>query len=183
MKFANRILQSEENLVGLRDNLKKRGAKAVFTAGGFDLIHVGHARYLSEAKTKGDVLIVGLTSNKAIQALKGPHKPVLDEKVRAEMLLYLKGIDYVVILQEENCQKALELLQPEVFITVGESWNKGCFDCPEAKIVQKHGGKVELVSRQSPKISTTNIINNIVGKQIMQNFKEVLSNSNGILKE
>ncbi|EKD49416.1 MAG: Cytidyltransferase-related protein [uncultured bacterium] len=183
MKWEDYLVESEESLPKLREKLKRQRKKIVFTAGGFDLIHVGHARYFEKAKEHGDILVAGLNSNKSIQKVKGPHKPILDQSIRAEMLLYLRAVDYVVIINQVNCRLALKLLRPDVFITVGEKWNKGCLESPEAKIVEENGGKVIVVQRQSPKISTTAIMDNIISKQLTRYFKDALKNHRGVLKE
>ncbi len=178
-----RIFTNEKDLVALQAKLRRQKKKIVFTSGSFDLIHVGHTRYLEEAKERGDILVVGVSSNKAIQKVKGPNKPVLDEKVRSEMLVYLRAVDYVVILRQPSCLKALMYLKPDIFITVGEDWNQGCQESPEAEAVRDGGGRVVVLRRQSPKISTTSIIDNIVARQIMKNFKQALDQHNGALKE
>ncbi len=178
-----RIFSNEKDLLPLQKKLHRQHKKIVFTSGSFDLIHVGHTRYLEEAKARGDILVVGVSSNKVIQKTKGPNKPVLDEKVRSEMLLYLRAVDYVVILCQPSCIKALRYLRPDIFITVGENWNQGCLESPEAETVRAGGGKIVVIKRQSPKISTTAIIDNIVARQIIKHFKKALDQNNGALKE
>lgn len=178
-----RIFWKEKELGALQKKLRRQRKKIVFTSGSFDLIHVGHCRYLEEAKARGDILVVGLSSNAAIHRVKGPDKPVLDEKVRAEMLLYLSAVDYVVLVNEPSCVKAIKYLKPDIFITVGEEWNKGCQDCPEARAVRDGGGRVVIVKRQSPKISTTAIMDSIVARQILKHFKKAIDAHNGTLKE
>lgn len=182
-QIKGRIFPKEPALAVLQKKLRRQKKKIVFTSGSFDLIHVGHCRYLEEAKARGDVLVVGLSSNEAIHQVKGPDKPVLDQRVRAEMLLYLRAVDYVVVVNQPSCVKALKYLQPDIFITVGEEWNKGCQDCPEAKAVRAGGGKVVVVKRQSPKISTTAIMDSIVARQILKHFKKAIDSHNGTLKE
>lgn len=81
-------LVSQSDLMTLSEQLKKAGKRIVFTAGSWDLIHAGQCRYLEKAKTYGDVLVVGVSSNDAIKRVKGPNKPILDEKIRAEMLSF-----------------------------------------------------------------------------------------------
>ena len=182
-QIKERIFENEKDLVALQKTLRRQKKKIVFTSGSFDLIHVGHTRYLEEAKRHGDVLVVGVSSNKAIQKVKGPNKPVLDEKVRSEMLLYLRAVDYVVILRQPSCLKAIMHLCPDIFITVGEDWNQGCLESPEAEAVRAGGGRVVVLKRQSPKISTTAIIDNIMARQIVKYFKQALDKNNGALKE
>jgi cytidyltransferase-like protein len=77
-------LVSQSDLMTLGEKLKEKGKKIVFTAGSWDLLHVGQCRYLEEAKAKGDILVVGVSSNAAIRSIKGPNKPILDERIRAQ---------------------------------------------------------------------------------------------------
>jgi cytidyltransferase-like protein len=90
-------LVAQSDLMDLHDGLKKRGKKIVFTAGSWDLIHAGQCRYMEKAKAEGDILVVGVSSNDAIRRVKGPNKPILDEKIRAEMLTFLRSVDFVTI--------------------------------------------------------------------------------------
>src|SRR6266567_4542500 len=91
-------LVSQSDLMALHEKLKERDKKIVFTAGSWDLIHAGQCRYLEKAKEEGDVLVVGVSSNEAIRRVKGTTKPVLDEKIRAEMLTFLRSVDFVTVL-------------------------------------------------------------------------------------
>src|SRR3982751_1457268 len=148
-------LISQSDLMTLHEKLKEKGKKIVFTAGSWDLLHVGQCRYLEEAKKYGDILVVGVSSNEAIRRVKGPNKPVLDEKIRAEMLTYLRSVDFVTILPEPSCQPSLGLLKPDVFITVKEEWTDDYKDSREYKTVTKYGGTVLVIDRQSTALSTT----------------------------
>src|SRR6266566_4568626 len=97
-------LVSQSDLMTLHEQLKARDKKVVFTAGSWDLLHVGQCRYLAECKRYGDVLVVGVSGNAAIRKVKGVNKPILDERLRAEMLTYLESVDFVTILPEPSCQ-------------------------------------------------------------------------------
>src|SRR6185369_5247464 len=96
-------LISQSDLMTMHEQLKEKGKKIVFTAGSWGLLHVGQCRYLEEAKAAGDILVVGVSSNEAIRKVKGVNKPILDEKIRAEMLTYLRPVDYVTVLPEPSC--------------------------------------------------------------------------------
>src|SRR5690242_8731046 len=111
-------LIAQSDLMTLHEQLKSRGKKVVFTAGSWDLIHAGQCRYLEKCRAEGDVLVAGVSSNEAIRKVKGPNKPILDEKIRAEMLTYLRSVDFVTILPEPSCAPSLGLLKPDVFVTV-----------------------------------------------------------------
>ena len=151
-------LVSQSDLMSLGEKLKEKGKKVVFTAGSWDLLHVGQCRYLEAARTRGDILVVGVSSNDAIRKVKGPNKPIMDEKIRAEMLTYLRSVDFVTILPEPSCTPSLGLLQPDIFITVKEDWTEEYKDSKEYKTVSKYGGAVIVVDRQSTAISTTKIV-------------------------
>ena len=103
-------LIKQSQLMELHEKLKEKGKKVIFTAGGWDMLHVGQARYLEEAKKLGDILVVGVNSNAAIRTVKGKNKPLIDEILRAEMLTYLKSVDFVTIVPEPSCQPHCGLL-------------------------------------------------------------------------
>jgi rfaE bifunctional protein nucleotidyltransferase chain/domain len=104
------------------EKLKTEGKKLVFTNGCFDIIHAGHIRYLKEAKALGDVLIVGLNSDKSVSAIK-PGRPVNPQDQRAEVLSSLEMIDYVTMFDEETPYALIKLLQPDILVKGGD-WKK-----------------------------------------------------------
>jgi rfaE bifunctional protein nucleotidyltransferase chain/domain len=176
-------LVSQSDLMTLHEKLQEKGKKIVFTAGSWDLLHVGQCRYLEEAKAKGDVLVVGVSSNEAIRRVKGPNKPILDEKIRAEMLTYLRSVDFVTILPEPSCAPTLGLLKPDVFITVREDWAANYKESREYKTVTKYGGEVEVVDRQSTALSTTKIVQRAIGGELGDIFKDFMELRKDPLKE
>lgn len=171
------------DLMTLHEKLKEKDKKIVFTAGSWDLLHVGQCRYLEEAKSRGDILVVGVSSNDAIRKVKGPNKPILDEKIRAEMLTYLRAVDFVTILPEPSCTPSLGLLQPDVFITVKEDWASEYKESKEYKTVTKYGGIVEVVDRQSTALSTTKIVQRAIGGELGNIFKDFMELRKDPLKE
>jgi rfaE bifunctional protein nucleotidyltransferase chain/domain len=175
------IVQSD--LMTLHEELKSKDKKIVFTAGSWDLLHVGQCRYLEEAKANGDILVVGVSSNDAIRKVKGPNKPILDEKIRAEMLTYLRSVDFVTILPEPSCQPSLGLLKPDVFITVREDWAAEYKESKEYKTVIKYGGEVMVVDRQSTALSTTKIVQRAIGGELGSIFKDFMDLRKDPLKE
>ena len=176
-------LISQSDLMTLHEKLKESGKKVIFTAGSWDLLHVGQCRYLERAKEQGDVLVVGVSSNEAIKRVKGPNKPILDEKIRAEMLVYLKPVDFVTILPEPSCQPTLGLLRPDVFVTVNEDWTESYKESKEYKTVTKYGGEVLVVDRQSTALSTTTIVQRAIGGQLGEIFKDFVNLRKEPLKE
>lgn len=176
-------LVSQSDLMVLREKLKEKGKKVVFTAGSWDLIHAGQCRYLEKAREMGDVLVVGVSSNNAIKIVKGANKPILDEKIRAEMLTYLRSVDFVTILPEPSCQPTLGLLQPDTYVTVKEDWTEKYQESREYKTVIKYGGEVVVVDRQSTSISTTKIIQRAIGGHLGEVFKDFMDLRKEPLKE
>lgn len=176
-------LISQSDLMTLHEKLKEKGKSIVFTAGSWDLIHAGQCRYLERAKEYGDVLVVGVSSNNAIKKVKGPNKPILDEKIRAEMLTFLKSVDFVTILPEPSCQPSLGLLKPDTYITVREDWTENYKQSREYKTVTKYGGKVVVVDRQSTAISTTKIVQRAIGGHLGEVFKDFVDLRKDPLKE
>jgi len=181
-ELKSRII-GQSDLLELGDKLHEEGKKIVFTAGAWDMLHVGQARYLTEAKEKGDILVVGVSSDVAIRKVKGPERPILDERIRSEMLLHLKCVDYVTIIPEPSCQPSLGLLKPDVYVTVKEDWNENYRESKEYKTVMKYGGKVEVVDRQSPFISTTKIMERVVSAHLGSVFKDYMKARKKPLKE
>ena len=182
-KAWKKRLISQSDLLSLHEKLKEAGKKVVFTAGSWDLIHAGQCRYLEKAKEYGDVLVVGVSSNDAIRRVKGPNKPILDEKIRAEMLTYLKSVDFVTILPEPSCVPSLGLLQPDVYVTVKEDWTSEYKDSKEYKTVTKYGGEVLVVDRQSTSVSTTQILQRAIGGSLSDTLKDYMQYRKDPIKE
>ena len=136
-------------------SLKAEGKKIVFTNGCFDILHVGHVRYLKEAKALGDILILGLNSDYSVKSLKGSNRPINNESDRAEVLSALKAIDYVVIFDEKTAENIVGEVKPDIYAKGGDY---SIDTLPEAKIVAEHGGKTVLLQLVDGK-SSTNIIN------------------------
>lgn len=176
-------LISQSDLMTLHDQLHAKDKRVVFTAGSWDLIHAGQCRYLEKAKEYGDILVVGVSSNAAIRNVKGPNKPILDEKIRAEMLTFLRSVDFVTILPEPSCVPTLGLLKPDVYITVKEDWTSEYKTSKEYKTVTSYGGEVMVVDRQSTSISTTQILQRAVGGHLSDVLKDFMQYRKDPLKE
>ncbi len=173
----------QDDFTDFRDQIKKSGKKVVFTAGSWDMIHVGQMRYLTEAKKLGDILVVGVVSNEAIRAVKGPNKPILDEWIRAESLVFLKAVDFVTIIPTPSCKAAVELLQPDVFVSVIEDWASGYKESKEYKAVKKYGGEFKIVDRQSLFLSATQIAKRVIGAEFAEMFKPFIDKERSPIKE
>lgn len=139
---------------------KSEGKTVVFTNGCFDILHVGHLRYLFEAKEKGEILIVGLNSDASVRRLKGEKKPYVPESERAEMLAGLVPVDYVVLFEEDTPIELLAQIKPSVHVKGGDYSKERL---PETEVVEANGGRVEIVSLIQGK-STTNIIKEVLAK-------------------
>jgi rfaE bifunctional protein nucleotidyltransferase chain/domain len=105
---------SREGLAAILDEHRRASRKIVFANGVFDLLHVGHVRYLEAARPEGDVLVVGINSDSSTRKLKGPGRPILTERARATLVAALKSVNYVVIFDELDVNSLLKELQPDV---------------------------------------------------------------------
>jgi rfaE bifunctional protein nucleotidyltransferase chain/domain len=163
-----------KNLSALGADLEKAKKKVVFTAVGGDLLHIGHAKFLAKARGLGDVLVVGIPSNASMRRQKGAGRPIIDEKARAELLCYLKPVDYVVVFPQDTVLQTLKDLKPGVFQTVKDSWNKGFRKSPEYRLVRAYGGHVIRVEKQARGVSATYLINKAAKIRLNAMFKECL---------
>ena len=118
-RMKAKILSIDEMLVE-RERLRDAGARLVFTNGVFDLLHVGHVRYLTEARALGEALVVAINSDRAVRELKGPNRPVFDENERAEILAALRQVDYVVVFDNISPRTLISQLVPDVLVKGGD---------------------------------------------------------------
>ncbi|MBI4767351.1 MAG: D-glycero-beta-D-manno-heptose 1-phosphate adenylyltransferase [Deltaproteobacteria bacterium] len=145
---------------GLISGLKNKGQKVVFTNGCFDLLHVGHVRYLQEARALGDCLIVGLNSDQSMRQIKDPARPLIAEDQRAEVLAALTCVDHIVLFDEADPFKLIEEIRPDVLVK-GADWSLD--NIIGADLVSSYGGEVRRVELV-PAISTSEIINRIISR-------------------
>lgn len=141
----------------LVEELKAQGKSVVFTNGCFDILHVGHLRYMNEAKRQGDILIVGVNSDASVRRLKGETRPINCENDRAEMLSGLDAVDFTIIFNEDTPMELIEELKPSIHVKGGD-YKKD--DLPETEVVERNGGEVRILTFIQGK-STTNIVNKI----------------------
>lgn len=113
-------LLTKEALIRERQRLRSEGKRLVFTNGCFDLLHPGHVRYLSEARSLGDALVVALNSDRAARILKGQGRPIMNEQERAEVIAALEAVDYVIIFDEETPRELIADLLPDVLVKGGD---------------------------------------------------------------
>lgn len=157
MKDAAAKLLSREALAEALESHRARQEQIVFTNGCFDILHVGHARYLEEARALGHLLVVGVNSDSSVRALKGDDRPLVPESERAELVAHLACVDYVCIFPELRPDSLIEVVRPSIHAKGGDYRIE---DLPEAAVVQKHGGKVIILPLILNR-STTNIIDSI----------------------
>jgi len=139
------------------DNLHQSGKTVVVTNGCFDILHVGHVRYLQKTKSFADYSIILLNSDESVKRIKGPGRPINNENDRAEILCALSCVDYVVIFDENSPARLLDKIKPDVY-TKGADYTMETL--PEAAIMRKNNTRVEFITFVQGK-STTNTINKI----------------------
>ena len=135
----------------------KNGKTFVVTNGCFDILHIGHARYLNETKKFADFSIILLNSDKSVKAIKGKNRPINNENDRAELLTFLNCVDYVVLFEEKSPAGLLEKIKPDVY-TKGADYSLDTL--PERDVVLKNNIEVKFIKFVDGK-STTNLINKI----------------------
>ncbi|MBQ8482660.1 D-glycero-beta-D-manno-heptose 1-phosphate adenylyltransferase [bacterium] len=145
------------NIADFVDKLRKSGKTTVATNGCFDILHVGHVRYLQKTKSFADYSIVLLNSDKSVRSIKGPSRPINNENDRAEILCALSCVDYVVLFDEDSPRDLLDEIKPDVY-TKGADYTMETL--PEADIMKKNGIRVEFIEFVDGK-STTKLINRI----------------------
>ena len=139
MRPARDKIVSAAALARMIRRAQRRGRTAVFTNGCFDLVHAGHVKLLERARRFGDLLIVGLNSDRSVRALKGPGRQIMGQRDRALLLAALQCVDYVTVFDDPTPQRLIERLQPRVLIK-GADWTPSQIVGRDA--VERHGGRV-----------------------------------------
>jgi D-beta-D-heptose 7-phosphate kinase/D-beta-D-heptose 1-phosphate adenosyltransferase len=141
MRYREKIVD-RATAVAKVSEARRAGKRVVFTNGCFDLMHVGHVRYLAAARDAGDLLVVGINDDASVRRLKGPERPLVDEDARAEVLAALAAVDLVTKFGEDTPAEIIAALLPDVLVK-GADW------APDKVVgrdtVEAHGGRVELV--------------------------------------
>lgn len=159
--MTGRLVTLEE-LRNLRAEWAAQGKVVVLTNGCFDVLHVGHARYLNEARRLGDVLVVGVNDDASVARHKGPERPIVGQDDRAELVASLASVDYVVLFPEDTATALVTAIRPDIYVKGGEYGPDGK-ELPEAEAVQAYGGRVELLP-MVPGRSTTDLIRHIADR-------------------
>ncbi len=155
--MTSKIIPRSE-ITALVESLKAQEKKIVFTNGCFDLLHAGHVRYLTEARAQGDCLIVGLNTDRSVNRIKDPHRPLIPEDQRAEVLAAMTCVSWVVLFEEPDPLRLIEAIKPDVLVK-GADWSED--EIVGADLVRSYGGRVFRVEMVGG-ISTTEIIRRIL---------------------
>jgi rfaE bifunctional protein nucleotidyltransferase chain/domain len=156
--MAYRKIKSIPQMKKILGSLKKQGKKIVFTNGCFDILHVGHIRYLTQARKLGDRLVVGLNTDRSVRTIKGEKRPIVSEIERAEVLSALEVVDYVVLFDEPDPLHLITALKPTILVK-GADWSKD--KIIGRGVVEQSGGKVVRIPLV-PGASSTGVIEKII---------------------
>ena len=159
MNTIEKIVPLEE-LVTRLEKVRNTTGKIVFTNGCFDIIHVGHVRYLTEARSRGGMLIVGMNSDASVRSIKGDKRPIVRQSARAEVLAGLACVDHIVIFDEPDPLRLIQTLKPDILIK-GEDWEEDAI--VGAEEVRSRGGEIVRISFVED-ASTTDIIQTILDR-------------------
>lgn len=171
-------IKSNEEIIKIVTKIKNQDKTIVTFNGSFDILHIGHIRSLEEAKSKGDVLIVLLNSDKSIKAYKGPNRPIIPQDARAETLAAIDYVDYITLFDEINPISILERIKPHIHCN-GSDWGK---DCIEREVVEKNGGKIHVLKWQES-FSTTNLIKKIITSYTLPSAKAIFLDRDGTIND
>ena len=155
--MRSKILKLSD-LVKVLESLREAGKRIVFTNGCFDILHAGHVRYLTAARSKGDALILGLNSDVSVKSIKPENRPIVSQDQRAEVLAGLACVDYITIFDETDPLALIQTIKPDVLIK-GADWKET--DIIGSDVVKSYGGKVIRIE-VVPGISTSRIIQRIL---------------------
>lgn len=155
-RSIDRILHKAD-LIACVQTARQNGAKIVFANGCFDVLHVGHIRYLQGAKAQGDLLVVGINSDRQVAVLKGPGRPIMADSERAEMVASIAAVDFVTVFDEPTVENLLLALRPDIHAK-GTDYTEDTV--PERDVVRSYGGRVAIVG-DSKNHSTSEILDRL----------------------
>lgn len=156
--MINKKIVTLKQLITIVNRLKKQNKKIVTTNGVFDILHLGHVKYLEDAKKLGDVLIVGVNTDASVKQIKGDDRPINDEKSRIGVLAGLESVDYVLLFNEKNPRKWLSEIKPDIHVKAGDY---KLSQIVEKDAVERNSGKVIIVKLHYG-YSTTSLIDKIL---------------------
>jgi len=153
--MKSKIVSAVE-VAAISENLRASGKKLVATNGCFDLLHVGHVRYLRAARELGDALVVGINGDASVQALKGKDRPLNNERDRAEIIAALESVDHVVIFPEERASRFLEKARPAIYVKGGD-YQTDTLNSDERAVLEKIAAEIRILPFEAG-FSTTALI-------------------------
>lgn len=167
-RLTNKIVVDYDKLARATEALRELGNKIVVTIGSWDLLHIGHVRYLINAKSHGDILVVGTDSDRAIKLYKGPLRPIIPEVERIEMVSYQSCVDYVTVVDdvdEKGCWQydLIKRTRPDVFIAVEDSYSE-----EQKADIAKFCGQLVVLPRQAENTSTSKMIQDTLKKHLTE---------------
>lgn len=166
MSHSSPVFERDELLNRVAEE-RKRGARVVLANGCFDVLHVGHVRYLQGAKALGDLLVVGINSDNQVEVLKGPGRPIMGERERAEIVAGLEAVNLVTIFTEPTITELLLALKPDVHAK-GTDYTEDTV--PEREVVRSYGGRVAIVG--DPKNHSTSQLIGAISRPIARSGEE-----------
>jgi len=160
--LQKKIVRDYETLAKIVDSLRATRHHIALTIGSFDMLHIGHLRYIIRAKERGDVLIVGVDSDRAMKLYKGPDRPIWPETERLEMLSYQDPIDWVTLIDDVdehgNWQYGLiDVVRPDVFVAVEDSYPED-----QRRKIAEYCGELVVLPRQAEETSSTNTFQRLI---------------------
>ena len=160
MWYPRRKVLPWPDLLAAREQARAAGRVVVWTNGTFDLLHPGHVSSLQQARALGDLLVVGVNSDRSVKAYKGPTRPILNEHERAAMLAALECVDFVVVFDEDTPAESLARLKPDIHCKGAEYAPPHGRPVPERSVVEAYGGRIEYLPLV-PGVSTTELLKRI----------------------
>jgi rfaE bifunctional protein nucleotidyltransferase chain/domain len=154
-------LIDNEELAARSLSLQERGAKLVFTNGCFDLLHVGHVRYLQAARALGDALAVGINGDQSVRALKGETRPLNHENDRAEVVAALEAVDFVTIFQDVRATRLIEMVRPAIYVKGGD-YTPASLNAEERAALGRIGAEIRIIPF-TPGYSTSGLLEKLRG--------------------
>jgi D-glycero-beta-D-manno-heptose 1-phosphate adenylyltransferase len=169
--LSHKHVEDYDALSKVVEGLKQLKYKVVVTIGTWDLLHIGHVRYLRNAKSRGDILIVGVDSDRTVKKYKGELRPVVPYIERAEMLTYQSCVDFVTPIDDVDDKgnwlyKLIKKIKPDIFVAVEDSYSK-----KQIAGIKKYCKEVIVLPRQAEKTSTSNMIQYAVKQHLDQMYK------------
>lgn len=167
-KLTNKIVLNYDKLTRVTEALRELGHKIVMTIGSWDLLHIGHVRYLIKAKSYGDILVVGVDSDRGIKLYKGPLRPIVPQGERIEMVSYQTCVDYVTSIDDVDEKgswqyELIKQVKPDVFVAVEDSYSE-----QQCKDIKQFCGQLIVLPRQAENTSTSKMIQDTLKKHIAE---------------